>query len=347
MIAELRTRAVLCIRIILIGMAFFLWSVNARADDSIAPFSVSPVWPLAIRLDGPIDSRSALTFRRVLAANPNLKILVLNSPGGDVQNGLLIADDVYTKTMSTVIPADSACASACAYVFFAGRNRIVQGRLGVHQISGNVGLGDAQLNISDILDTLNKYGVDQRIFPIMFRTASDDIHFFSTDEIKQFGIEHLSPSSDSSQISSAQPSTPTIQSAPASISGMRDEETAARNFVAELVNSGSLPANQAIAFASNAYAGDVRFYGKQKSLDEILDDKAKFFERWPNRNYRLRPESVIIACSGDVCRVSGEFDWYVSSPQRAKSLNGTASFFYSLSMNGRIQVVTEDGKARK
>ncbi|MFS8049515.1 hypothetical protein [Rhizobium sp. BR 314] len=278
-----------------------------------------------------------------MAANPNVKILVLNSPGGDVQNGLLIADDVYMRGMSTVISSDSGC----AYVFFAGRNRIVQGRLGVHQISGNVGLGGAQLNISDILDTLNKYGVDPRIFPIMFRTSSDDIHFFNADEIKQFGIEHLSPDAQNSPISAAQTATPTIQSAPASINGMRDEETAARNFVAGLVSSGSLPANQAIAFASDVYAGNVRFYGKQKSLDEILDDKRKFFERWPNRMYRLRPESVVIACDGDLCRVSGDFDWYVGSPQRAKSLNGTAEFSYSLSMKGQIQVLAEDGKARK
>nr|WP_281406614.1 ATP-dependent Clp protease proteolytic subunit [Rhizobium sp. P44RR-XXIV] len=334
-------------RVFLVGIVFLLWAINVRAEDNVAPFSISPVWPLAIRLDGPIDSRSALSFRRMLAANPNVKILVLNSPGGDVQNGLLIADDVYTKGMSTVIPSDSVCASACAYVFFAGRNRIVQGRLGVHQISGNVGLGDAQLNISDILDTLNKYGVDARIFPIMFRTLSDDIHFFSADEIKQFGIEHLSPDAAGSQISSVPSSTPTIQSAPASVNAMRQEETTARNFVSELVNSGSLPANQAVAFASSVYAGEVNFYGKQKRLSEILDDKAKFFERWPNRVYRLRPESVVVSCGGDLCRVTGDFDWYVSSPQRAKSLNGTASFFYSLSMNGRIQVVAEDGKARK
>lgn len=334
-------------RVFLIGIIFFSWAMASRAEDSLAPFSVSPLWPLAIRLDGPIDARSALSFRRILAANPNLKILVLNSPGGDVQNGLLIADDVYTKGMSTVIPSDSACASACAYVFFAGRNRVVQGRLGVHQISGNVDLGNAQLNISDILDTLNKYGVDPRIFPIMFRTSSDDIHFFTADEIKQFGIEHLSPDSQGGQISSAPATTPTIQSAPASISGMRNEEAQARNFVAELVNSGSLPANQAIAFASNVYAGEVRFYGKQRSLDDILDDKRKFFERWPSRMYRLRPESVVTACDADLCRVTGDFDWYVSSAQRAKSLSGTAAFFYSLSMNGRIQVVAEDGKARK
>jgi len=338
---------VFCSRVFLIGIVFLLGAMTARAEDNVAPFSVSPVWPLAIRLDGPIDSRSALSFRRILAANPNVKILVLNSPGGDVQNGLLIADDVYTKGMSTVIASDSVCASACAYVFFAGRNRIVQGRLGVHQISGNVGLGDAQLNISDILDTLNKYGVDARIFPIMFRTSSDDIHFFSPDEIKQFGIEHLSPDAASSHISSVPASTPTIQSAPAPINAMQEEETAATNFVSELVTSGSLPANQAIAFASSVYAGEVSFYGKRKRLDEILEDKAKFFERWPNRTYRLRPESVVVSCGRDLCRVTGDFDWYVSSPQRAKSLNGTASFLYSLSMNGRIQVIAEDGKARK
>jgi ATP-dependent protease ClpP protease subunit len=321
---------------------------SAMTQEAGSSFLVSPVWPNALRLQGMIDARSALSFRRVLAANPQAKVLVLDSPGGDVQNGLLIADDIYTRGMSTVVPKGSVCASACAYMFFAGRNRVVQGELGVHQISGSASLENAQLNISDILDTLNKYGVDQRIFPIMFRTSADDIHFFSSDEIKQYGIERLGPDMPVT-VTAPTPSssTPIIQSAPPSVNALQQEKSVATSFVAGLVNAGSLAPEQAIAFASSAYADEVEFYGKQETLAKILLDKRKFFDRWPIRNYQIRPGTVVVSCSDTLCRVDGEFDWQVLSPQRAKSLSGTASFFYSLNMNGQIKVIAEGGKARR
>ncbi len=335
-----------CLKILLRAL-IVLQAGSAVAQEPNKAFSLTPVWPNALRLEGEIDSRAALTFRRTIAANPQAKFVVLDSPGGDVQNGLLIADDIYTHGLSTLVPAGSICASACAYMFFAGKIRLVQGRLGVHQISGTATLANAQLNISDILDTLNKYGVDARIFPIMFRTASEDIHFFTSDEIKLYGIERFGIDSQPMTAAPEQPVAPTIQSPLSAVKATQSKEITATSFVERLIESGGLAPQDAMTFASAAYASHVDFYGQPKTNVEILLDKRKFFERWPVRDYRVRRETLVAACADASCHVSGEYDWQVSSPQRSRHLSGTASFFYSLDMTAQVKVVSEGGKARK
>ena len=153
------------------------------------PFVIDPASPGIIVLSGEIDDRSALEFRRVLAASPNATVIALNSPGGSVQSGLLIAEEVYERGMSTIIPEGYICASACSWIFFAGHQRHVEGRLGVHQISGPVESNVVtQLNLSDVVEALKKYGTSPQVLAVMFRTPPDSMYFFTADEIEKIGL---------------------------------------------------------------------------------------------------------------------------------------------------------------
>ena len=67
----------------------------------------------------------------------------------------MVAEEVYERGLNTYIPKDSYCASACSFVFFAGRQRLAEGRLGVHQISAPEMTGEqAQFGVSDIVACL-------------------------------------------------------------------------------------------------------------------------------------------------------------------------------------------------
>lgn len=59
------------------------------------------------------------------------------SSGGSVYAALSVAFEVHERGMTTMIPASSWCHSACAYIFFAGHERLVDGELGVHQIASD------------------------------------------------------------------------------------------------------------------------------------------------------------------------------------------------------------------
>lgn len=161
----------------------------AAADKQFGPFKIAEADPTVIRLDGEIDVGAALNFRRALRAAPNAKIVSLNSPGGTVQMGLLIADDVQQWKLSTYVPKGSGCYSACAYIFLAGKDRQVDGELGVHQISSDAtDLVGAQMAIGDIIEMLDSFGVSADVLSVMFKTPPNQMHVFTAEEISELKI---------------------------------------------------------------------------------------------------------------------------------------------------------------
>jgi hypothetical protein len=161
----------------------------SAAEKTFGPFIVNDANKGVITLNGDIDVNSALSFRRALQAAPDAKLVTLNSPGGNVQMGLLIADDIHQRKLATYIPKGSKCYSACSFVFLAGNERKVDGELGVHQISsGAPDLVGAQLAISDIIEVLNRFGTPMDVMHVMFKTPPDDMHVFTSEEIERYHL---------------------------------------------------------------------------------------------------------------------------------------------------------------
>ena len=193
---------------------------SVRAKEHIfGPFSFDDANPDVIQLDGDIDAGSALNFRRVLQAAPDAKIITLNSTGGSVHMGLLIADDIHRAKLATYVPMDSGCYSACAYLFLAGLERKADGKLGVHQISADEpDLVDAQFAISDIIDVLNRFDTPMEVMSIMFKTPPDEMHVFTTDEIEEYRLNRSASSeAETEDENSSLPETATDQVNPVSL----------------------------------------------------------------------------------------------------------------------------------
>lgn len=188
------------------------WICGANAaEKAFGPFTVDDAKPDVIALNGEIDVNSGLAFRRSLQAAPNAKLVTLNSPGGNVQMGLLIADDIHQRKLATYIPKDSKCLSACSFVFLAGDERKVDGALGVHQISSDSpDLVGAQLAISDIIEVLNRFGTPMDVMQVMFKTPPNDMHVFSQDEVDRYKLNRAG---------GEQPSSPTVVNVPVPVSG--------------------------------------------------------------------------------------------------------------------------------
>lgn len=174
----------------LFGAVCIVASVAAFAGEtSFGPFTVDTTRPDVINMNGVITPSAALDFRRALRAAPNAKLITLNSDGGSVQAGLLIADDINQRALATYIPQASKCYSACSYIFLAGKERKVDGELGVHQISSDTrDLVGAQLAISDIIEVLSRFETPAEVMQIMFKTPPDDMHVFSKQEIEQYKL---------------------------------------------------------------------------------------------------------------------------------------------------------------
>ncbi|WP_266031133.1 PAN domain-containing protein [Brucella intermedia] len=159
------------------------------AENTFGPFSVDDAKPDIIAMNGLVEQGTALDFRRALRAAPDAKLITLNSGGGNVQAGLLIADDINQRGLTTYIPKTSKCFSACSYIFLAGKERKADGELGVHQISSDSpDLIGAQLAISDIIEVLSRFDTPPEVMQIMFKTPPDDMYVFSQEEIKRFKL---------------------------------------------------------------------------------------------------------------------------------------------------------------
>lgn len=185
------------------------------AEKTFGPFAVDDARPDVIMMDGDIDVGSALNFRRALHAAPGAKLIILNSPGGTVQMGLLMADDIHERKLATYIPKDSACLSACAYMFLAGVERRVDGKLGVHQISSDTSdLVGAQLTISDIIDLLNRFDTPVDVLSVMFKTPPNDMHVFTPEEIERYKLNRTDDGSKPSAVAGPPTGPDTTLSSP-------------------------------------------------------------------------------------------------------------------------------------
>lgn len=157
-------------------------------------FDLPPGETEVIALSAEITNTTPADFDRAMEARPDARVMVLNSPGGAVDSALVVAQEVRRRGMRTYVPEGMGCYSACAYIFFAGENRIADGELGVHQISQEV--ADAvmtQMTLGDVLDALNEFGVQQQVISYMLRTPPDNMYVFSELELGDLGINRGGP----------------------------------------------------------------------------------------------------------------------------------------------------------
>jgi hypothetical protein len=83
-------------------------------------------------LDGPIVKGDVDQMNGMLAAHPEVRRLSIDSPGGDLATGLRLGRIVRDRTLETYVEGGvREAASAAAYVFLGGTERIVKGRRGI------------------------------------------------------------------------------------------------------------------------------------------------------------------------------------------------------------------------
>ncbi|MBN9334232.1 hypothetical protein [Devosia sp.] len=164
----------------------------AAADERIGAFVISDESQSAIMLDGDIGVGTPLEFRRAFSLRPDAKVVVLSSAGGLVASALIIADDIHAKGLSTLVPDSARCFSACAFIFFAGKERLAAGQLGVRQMwSETPDPSGVQSSVSDILEVLTRFEAPTEVFTRMSRTPSEDMYVFTQAELDDLGINRI------------------------------------------------------------------------------------------------------------------------------------------------------------
>lgn len=172
-------------------IAVLLASVVPAAAETLTygSFLISDDHPTVAVLNGPIYSTAPLEFRRLLDEFPDVQTLGLNSDGGDVTGGLLLALEIHDRAIDTVISAGAGCYSACAYVFLAGASRQVNGEIGVHMPRAVHEFDGSRVLVElDIRFALAKFDVPIWIFDGILNTPSDDLRVFDAQESAEIGL---------------------------------------------------------------------------------------------------------------------------------------------------------------
>lgn len=163
----------------------------SAADERIGAFKIFDDWPGLILMDGEVGINTPLEFRRATKARPNAKLLILASPGGYVASALIMAGDLHANGYSTLIPQGAGCYSACAFIFLAGKERLAEGELGVHQMFGGADASGIQTTVSDVVEALELFDTPTEVVTRMFRTPSEDMYIFSQAEIERLSLNRL------------------------------------------------------------------------------------------------------------------------------------------------------------
>jgi hypothetical protein len=88
--------------------------------------------------------------------------------------------------------------------------------------------------------------------------------------------------------------------------------------------------------AASHYADTVFHYGKYLPRAAVLQEFQKFVERWPRRQYRVRPASIDVQCfpASHVCNVTAIIDWFAVSVERGKKSEGQSTWSLGLLRQG-------------
>ena len=96
------------------------------------------------------------------------------------------------------------------------------------------------------------------------------------------------------------------------------------------------------------YAGYIDYYGKVVNQATVMQEKASFVRRWPQRDYRPRQNSILVSCTNEaekLCLVTGLVDFECRSLERHAASTGVARFNATIMFDGDdVHIVGEDSK---
>ena len=158
-----------------------------------------------LSLTGTIDPGSAARFAAEIAARGEyVETVLLDSPGGSVDDALTMGALVREKAMATRVVSGGLCASSCPLIFAAGTERQAgrDAALGVHQIYAaalsatpidalgvaGVAMADAQTVTARVTRHLTLSGVDPALWLHALETPPDRLYYLSPAEMDEFKL---------------------------------------------------------------------------------------------------------------------------------------------------------------
>jgi hypothetical protein len=323
-------------------------SPNAQSA-SISLHSGGPGEIPVIAIEGPIEPGDDQRFWTRACMLPKA-IVALKSPGGSAFTGIHLGEMIRRKNFDTAVPDNAMCASACAVAWLGGVRRFAGAgaKIGFHATCvgrrlapGTETKGDPCRRSEEQRVALESSAADAALAAYARKIGlNDSAHLYITKaphealtllnaaDGRQHGIDFTRVDFPLRRTNSAAGAEPAGQST--------DLKKRAIQFVNSLFEDWSKPNESALAALGGLYPPEVSYYGSLRTRQAVLLDKRQSAERWPNREYKLRPNSLSAMCDAETstCRLDGIVNWKVGSPRRQASAEGATSFVYTVLFTG-------------
>lgn len=124
------------------------------------------------------------------------EVVMLNSPGGNVEEAIKLAEFVHRTNRSTIVPSGAECSSACFYLLVAGGTRgTVSGKIGIHRpyymperfktfTPSQARMAYERLD-DRVRQYLTKMRVPDEVIRLMFATPSSSMEYLSPLEFSR------------------------------------------------------------------------------------------------------------------------------------------------------------------
>jgi hypothetical protein len=148
---------------------------------------------------GTITPGSSEKFAAEVATRGDyIRTVVLNSPGGSVNDALAMGRLIRDKKFATEVEAGKTCASSCPLVFAGGVERRAgdKAAIGVHQVAAVSSASAAPRDEMDVAQRisarcqryLGEMGINLQVWVHAMETPHDRLFVFKPDELKSLNI---------------------------------------------------------------------------------------------------------------------------------------------------------------
>jgi hypothetical protein len=151
---------------------------------------------------GTIEEGDGKKFAELVANNVTVKAVLLDSPGGSFEDGMVIAKLVHERKFYTSVRQDWVCMSMCAIIWVAGSDRYYGGKtkIGFHSMStwwevnqgkGKKGIKREAYNAGNALvgAFYNQLGLNDAAIIALTNANYDSMFYLNTKRLEELGIK--------------------------------------------------------------------------------------------------------------------------------------------------------------
>ncbi|MEQ8294030.1 MAG: hypothetical protein RIA08_17650 [Roseovarius sp.] len=151
------------------------------------------------RLEGAVAEGDGARVKKLLSeATPTPETLVLQSPGGSVQDALELGRHLRDREIGTQMLAGEFCLSACPYILVGGATRDIDdsAQVGMHQhyfgqstiLPASFAVEDIQAGQGEVMVYLNDMGIDPMVMTHALATPPDEIYVLLPEQLREYGF---------------------------------------------------------------------------------------------------------------------------------------------------------------